>query len=492
MEITRPFYRSGDSAERRQFQKVEKCGFLPKAATPVLQKFPKIFAAALPMLLVLSSGCATLDWDKTNASLEPVIVPPDSVGITDAKIRDVVVRVARHQIVPLADGDYPAVTNLDAARAVREPEGIAWSYPHGVALYGMERSTDLTGDKDVDKFVVEHNLICARYYVWLDGLEKQFGKDGSTFARGTKIKGLTGLGSLDSCGAMGNQFLEGMLRHRAGNAAGKSNPIFAGRKGAMDLMRHPEPAASADKAVVARIADWIVNKQDRLPDGTLWRSKSMGGTVWPDDLYMGGVFLVRWGIYNHDQKFIDDAANQIIHQAALEQDSDGLWFHGFFETNKMHAPFKWGRGNGWVTVTLVETLSAMPENDPLRPQLLEILRKQLDGLKKVQAPDGMWRQVLDKPELWEETSCTAMFAYGIARAVNRGWIDPFNMAVARQAFAGISKNVTPDGVVNGTCEGTGIGESLDFYIKRKQPVDDPHGRGPVMLAGTEILLADKY
>jgi rhamnogalacturonyl hydrolase YesR len=85
-----------------------------------------------------------------------------------------------------------------------------------------------------------------------------------------------------------------------------------------------------------------------------------------------------------------------------------------------------------------------------------------------------------------------MFAYGIARAVNRGWIDPFNMAVARQAFAGISKNVTPDGVVNGTCEGTGIGESLDFYIKRKQPVDDPHGRGPVMLAGTEILLADKY
>jgi rhamnogalacturonyl hydrolase YesR len=117
------------------------------------------------------------------------------------------------------------------------------------------------------------------------------------------------------------------------------------------------------------------------------------------------------------------------------------------------------------------------------------LRKQLDGLKKVQAPDGMWRQVLDKPELWEETSCTAMFAYGIARAVNRGWIDASNMAVARQAFAGISKNVTPDGVVNGTCVGTGIGESLDFYIKRKQPVDDPHGRGPVMLAGTEILLA---
>ncbi len=113
-----------------------------------------------------------------------------------------------------------------------------------------------------------------------------------------------------------------------------------------------------EKAVVERIADWVVNKQDRLPDGTLWRSKSMNGTVWPDDLYMGGVFLVRWGIYQHDQKYIDDAAQQIIHQAALEQDADGLWFHGYFVNEKKHAPFKWGRGNGWVTVTLVETISA--------------------------------------------------------------------------------------------------------------------------------------
>src|SRR6202012_4442427 len=108
----------------------------------------------------------------------------------------------------------------------------------------------------------------------------------------------------------------------------------------------------------------------------------------------------------------------------------------------------------------VETLSAMPENDPLRPQLITILKNQIEGLKKVQAPDGMWRQVLDKPELWDETSCTAMFAYGIARAVNRGWIDASNMVIARKAFAGIAKIVTVDGVVKGTCEGTNIGKDL--------------------------------
>ncbi|HZI31939.1 MAG TPA: glycoside hydrolase family 88 protein, partial [Candidatus Binatia bacterium] len=270
----------------------------------------------------------------------------------------------------------------------------------------------------------------------------------------------------DSCGAMGTEML-------------------------VNIMRHPNEVTPDETAVVARIADWVVHQQDRLPEGTLWRSKAMGGTLWPDDLYMGGVFLAHWGQYTGQQKYIDDAANQIIHQAALEQDADGLWFHGYFMSEKQHAPFKWGRGNSWVTVALVETLSAMPENDPLRPQLLMILRKQIEGLKKVQAPDGMWRQVLDKPELWEETSCTAMFAYGIARAVNRGWIPASNMEVARRAFAGIARNVTPDGVVKGTCQGTNIGRDLEYYIKRERPDDDLHGRGVVMLAGTEILLADK-
>jgi unsaturated rhamnogalacturonyl hydrolase len=413
-----------------------------------------LFPATLASLL-LTAGCGTMAKSSANEG-----------GISDAQIRDVVMRVANHQIHPLADGDYPAVTNLDEAKAAREPEGIIWNYPWGVALFGMERVYEATGNKDVNQFVVQHDQICSRDYEWLTGVQIQFGDDGKAFTQGTSIKGLMTLGNLDNCGAMGNEML-------------------------VCMMDNPESVTPSEKEVVARIADWVVHEQDRLPDGTLWRKSRDEGTLWPDDLYMGGVFLVRWGVYNHDQKFVDDAAEQIIHQAALEQDSDGLWFHGYFVSQKQHAPFKWGRGNGWATVTMVETLSAMDENDPLRPQLIAILKKQIDGLEKVQAPDGMWRQVLDKPDLWEETSCTAMFAYGIARAVNRGWIDADNMVVARRAFAGLAKNVTAGGVVNGTCQGTSIGMDLNFYIQRERPSDDPHGRGPVMLAGVEILSANK-
>src|SRR6185436_20759462 len=98
-----------------------------------------------------------------------------------------------------------------------------------------------------------------------------------------KIRGLVNLGNLDSCGAMGVQFIESMIRH-------------------------PESVTPAHKEVAARIADWIINKQDRLPDGTFWRAKNMNGTVWPDDLYMACPFMIRWAKYTGETKHLDDAA----------------------------------------------------------------------------------------------------------------------------------------------------------------------------------------
>ena len=40
-----------------------------------------------------------------------------------------------------------------------------------------------------------------------------------------------------------------------------------------------------------------------------------------------------------------------------------------------------------------------------------------------QDAQGMWHQLLDKPDSYPETSCTAMFVIAIARGVNRGWRD---------------------------------------------------------------------
>jgi rhamnogalacturonyl hydrolase YesR len=413
------------------------------------------------VVVLLGVGCVQ------RAGVKPDQAPRATL-IDDAAIKDVITRVARHQIRPLKDGDYPAVEGdapLKVAEAAKQPEGITWAYPWGVTLYGVLRATDATGDKEAESFVLAHNQIAARDYAWLEKVRDKAGESEETkaFVKKTKVRGLLNLGNLDSCGAMGNQLLEGILRHR-------------------------DQETAEQKAAVERIADWIVNKQDRLPDGTLWRSKSMEGTIWIDDLYMAGPFLVRYSKYTGDSKYLDDASRQIINMAARLQDTDGVWYHAYFENKKQRSPFKWGRANGWAMVATVEVLSEMPENHPDRNKLLGILYRQIAGIERLQAPSGMWRQVLDHPELWEETSATAMFAYSIARAVNRGWIEPAHLAVARRAFSGISHYVTPEGVVKGTCQGTNIGMDLAYYANRPRPDDDLHGRGVVLLAGAELLL----
>jgi unsaturated rhamnogalacturonyl hydrolase len=396
---------------------------------------------------------------------------PDLSGKTDDSIRNVLRVVARHQIRELKDGDYPAVASIQEAEAARAPEGITWNYPWGVTLYGVIRSTDATGDKDALAFALDHNRIVARYFAWLETVRaKASPAEWNDFSRRAKIGGLLRLGNLDSCGAMGVQTLEGMLRY-------------------------PDQIIPEQKVVAARIADWIAHKQERLPDGTFWRPNSTNvskfmpaGTVWLDDLYMGCPYLVRWAKFSGDDKLLHDAAQNVITMASRLQDKDGVFFHAYFEHDRKHNPWKWGRANGWAMVATVEILSALPENHPDREKLLDVYRRHVAGVIALQPESGIWRQVLDQKNLWEETSCTAMFAYAIARGVNRGWLPAEDMAVARKAFAGLcAGRITPDGAVNGTCAGTNIGLDLEFYADRPRPDDDLHGRGVVLLAGTEIL-----
>ncbi|HVU33817.1 MAG TPA: glycoside hydrolase family 88 protein [Opitutaceae bacterium] len=412
---------------------------------------------------LLSTRAATAITDGSELS-------PDS-------IRAVLRTVARHQLErfgPVHDGDYTSVASLAAAEAARPATGIAWNYPWGVTLYGVLRSTDATGDNSMLQWALEHNRVVARDYAWFEQVHQKVGNEAwQEFLRHNRkipIGALLRLGNLDSCGSMGAEFMEGILRR-------------------------PADAIPEQRAVGEAIADWIEHRQDRLPDGTLWRHASRdqngdwpAGTIWADDLYMSCPFLVRWSEYTHDPRPLTDAAHQVLQMAARLQDKDGVWFHGYSVPLKEHSPYKWGRANGWAMVAAAEVLSAMPEDHPDRAALLDEFRRHVAGVIKLQAPSGMWRQVLDHPELWEETSCTAMFAYAIARGVNRGWLPASDLTAARKAFAALcAKEITPEGAVNGTCEGTNIGTTLAFYQDRKQPSDDLHGRGVVLLAGTELL-----
>ena len=115
------------------------------------------------------------------------------------------------------------------------------------------------------------------------------------------------------------------------------------------------------------------------------------------------------------------------------------------------------------------------------------MQRHIIGISRYQGSKGLWHQLLDKTDSFLETSCSAMFTYAIARAVNKGYIDSRYASIAERGWEGIMTKIHPDGKIEGVCTGTGVSNDLVFYYKRPAPLNDVHGIGTVLLAGSEIL-----
>jgi rhamnogalacturonyl hydrolase YesR len=81
-----------------------------------------------------------------------------------------------------------------------------------------------------------------------------------------------------------------------------------------------------------------------------------------------------------------------------------------------------------------------------------------------------------------------MFVFGIARGINRGWLDAtaFGPTVSL-GWNAVARRINAQGQVEGTCVGTGMGWDPMFYMYRPVHVLAAHGYGPVFLAGAELI-----
>lgn len=374
--------------------------------------------------------------------------------------------IASHNIKNLQPGEYLKGDNWETVVKSKEAQAEWFGYPMGVTLLGLQRANELLKEQKIKEYVEKYNVEATKTYIYYLWQKEKFGKtinDGGAFNR------IVRMNMLDDCGAESAEMLESVLRN--------------------GVTMTPEMLL-----YLQNVANYISNTVDRMPDGSFWRPISPGSrsqSQWADDLFMSCPFLIRWSEYTHDTKYLDDAAQQIINFASLLQDTDGVWWHAYLVDLNKPARFKWGRANGWVMVATAEVLSALPENHPKRQQLLEIFRKHIEGLKKYQSESGLWNQVLDHPELkWGvETSCSAMFGYAIARAVNKGWIDKSNLKVVKKAIDGLNRKVLADGSILGVCQSCSIGDNLQYYDERPTRLDDYHGPGPLMLILSEYLKA---
>ena len=235
--------------------------------------------------------------------------------------------------------------------------------------------------------------------------------------------------------------------------------------------------------------DYIINKEYRLEDGIFARLRPQKNTVWLDDMFMGIPAVAYMGRLTGDAKYYDEAARQVrLFAERMFVPEDGLFRHGWVEAMQPHPAFYWGRANGWALLTMCEVLDVLPEDHASRPQILSLLRKHIAGLARLQHHDGFWHQLLDRNDTYLEASATAIYTYGIAHAINKGWVDAKAYGpTALLGWQAVSQSVNEKGQVENVCVGTGMGFDAAFYAYRPVHVMAAHGYGPVIWAGAEII-----
>jgi unsaturated rhamnogalacturonyl hydrolase len=236
-------------------------------------------------------------------------------------------------------------------------------------------------------------------------------------------------------------------------------------------------------------ANWVSSRQFRLSDRTFARNQPLPNSVWLDDLYMSVPCLTQMAILTGDRRYFDDAARQIIQfHSKMFVASKNLWMHGWVQEMSPHPAFHWARANGWALMATVELLTELPKDHPQRTQLLNILKAHALGLRRTQASSGLWHQLLDRPDSYQETSSSTMFVFALARAINKGWLSSETWGpIVLRGWNGVTTKVNSLGQVEGTCIGTGLGWDDTFYLNRPTSVNAAHGYGPIFLAGAEII-----
>jgi rhamnogalacturonyl hydrolase YesR len=203
---------------------------------------------------------------------------------------------------------------------------------------------------------------------------------------------------------------------------------------------------------------------------------------WIDDIYMIASLQVQAWRETGDPRFLDRAALMATRYLERLQQPNGLFHHG------IGSPFFWGRGNGWVAAGLAELLSVLPRDHAHHPAISAGFARMADALLGTQRDDGLWGQLIDRPEFWSESSGSAMFAYAFVRGANQGFLTgPAYVPAALRAWRALAERVEPDGKLRAVCVGTGKGDNLQYYFDRPTVTGDLHGQAPLLWLASELV-----
>ena len=325
-----------------------------------------------------------------------------------------------------------------------------WFYALMVGTHGLLRASEAVDSAEYKDYFVKSTEIMVRYFDYMRYERK-------VFKHPSFIEASAFLYDLDSIGSMGRNLCE-----------------------FYNILPTPETLH-----VIDELAHAAKTKIPRFEDGTYHRPTDM----WADDMFMSCPFLVRLGAIKHDDYYYEEVIRQFRgFKKRLWMKDEKIFSHIFFLDTEEPNNIPWGRGNGWVYVSISDALEKIPEGFEGREELMELYLEFTKGIVACQDGDGLWHQVLNRPDSYQETSCTGMFLLGLSRGIKNGWIPRDYIVNVDKAYDGlINKKIAHDGNVYDVCMGSSNSKNVEYYLKLGTVDNDDHGTGVILTAISEMM-----
>ncbi len=343
--------------------------------------------------------------------------------------------------------DYKLLADkvLDVLRNADENDGFggrlnmkSWDWPTGVALYGIYKTWQMSGDKKILDYLVS----------WYDDM---LPRDGET--------------------------------HRNVNSVCPCLTLTCLYQETKDARYLP---------VIEKWLDWVLNEMPRTEYGglqhcTVWNQHYQ--QLWDDTLMMVCLFLAKAGVVLNRPALIDEAEYQfLIHVRYLQNVREGLFYHGWtFDCRHNFAKAFWAPGNSWYTVAAIELYDITKRDNAAMRMIRTAWLDQVLALWKKQRVNGLFTTLIDVEEVYSETSATAGIAYGVLKGLRMGWLTEEKYEkMGLLAADAVIQQIDENGAVQGVSCGTGMGHDLDYY--KKIPVaPTAFGQGLTFLMLTEMM-----
>jgi rhamnogalacturonyl hydrolase YesR len=182
-------------------------------------------------------------------------------------------------------------------------------------------------------------------------------------------------------------------------------------------------------------------------EGIIYHTQEPAKYIMSDAFYMLPPFLAAAGEYAEALKQIEGYRKYLYH------DKDKLYSHVWDGPNsKFIREDFWGVGNGWTAAGLTRVIKHLPDSRlEDKKRLIVYVNEVIDGCLKYIREDGLFHNVVNKPETFVEVNLSQMLSYTIFRGVGAGYLDSGYLEKAEKMRKAANEHVDNMGYVQNVC-----------------------------------------